>query len=82
MPILSEQDNVKYHVPAISILQEKNTVLKELFLRVIKTIESYRDNIPAEIFNQLKEKTDKLLRQQLERDFEWIEPAFVGKPHI
>jgi hypothetical protein len=80
--ILNEQDNLKHHVPAISVLQEKNTALKKLFLHLIKTVEGCRDNMPAEIFDQLKEKTDNLLRQQLERDFQWIEPAFVGKPHI
>ncbi|MBW1902795.1 MAG: hypothetical protein JRJ20_14375, partial [Deltaproteobacteria bacterium] len=80
--ILSEQANPKDHFPAISVLQKENTTLKGLLLRVIKTVESYKDNMPVEISNRLKQEVDKLLRLQLDRDFQWIESPFVGKPHI
>lgn len=81
-PILSEQANLKEGVPAISILQKKNTTLKALFLRMIKTVEMHRDNMSVETSIRFKQEIDKLLRQQLDRDFKWIEPAFGGKPHI
>jgi len=79
---LSEQDNVKYHVPSISVLQEENTALKGLFLRVIKTVENCKDVMSVELSSRFKQGMDDLLRQQLDRDFQWIEPAFAGKPPI
>lgn len=80
--ILTDQTNPKEHVPAISVLQEENTTLKGLFLRVIKTVESYKDKMSVKNSNRFKQEIDKLLRQQLNRDFQWIEAPFVGKPHI
>ena len=79
---LSEQKSPMGYVPAISILQEVNTSLKGLFLRMIKAVETCSDNIPLEMSNQCKQEIDKLLRQQLDRYFQWIERAFVGKQHI
>lgn len=78
----SEQTSPKEHVPAISVLLEVNTSLKGLFLRVIKVVETHRETVPLEVSDQCKREIDKLLRQQLDRDYNWIEPAFAGKPHI
>ena len=79
---LSDQTGPKGDVPAISVLQEVNTSLKDLFLQVIKVVESHREKMPPKVSDQCKWEIDKLLRQQLDRDYNWIEPAFVGKPHM
>lgn len=80
--ILTDQKKPKEHVPAISVLQEENTRLKGLLLRVIRMVESYKDNMSVKTSNRFKQEIDKLLRQQLNRDFQWIKAPFVGKPHI
>ena len=79
--VLNHRSKKKEGVPAISVLQEENTLLKGLFSKAIKCVENFRGDTNVQLYNRLMALVDDLLRRQIDRDSKWINPAFGGKPY-